>query len=153
MKRFTFSLEKVLGLRKYREQEAKIELGRAVGVLAEIESRIKETAARRGRAAGERFADPGNAAAMLSWDRYILRLDQEAERLVREAAQAERTVEEKRALYLEASRELKVIEKLKEKRKQDYRKAVFAEETRELDETGRIVYAEVVRSGGFTYGP
>jgi len=46
-------------------------------------------------------------------------------------------VEEKRAQYLEASRELKVMEKLKEKREKEYRKEVFAAETRELDDMWR----------------
>jgi flagellar FliJ protein len=134
MKRFSFSLEKVLGLRKYREQEAKIELGRAVNILTEIEHRVRETAAKRGHAARERFVAPGDIAA---WNNYIIRLDQEAERLAGEAARAELVVEEKRALYLEASRELKVMEKLKEKREKEYRAEMFAAQTAELDDLWR----------------
>ena len=137
MKRFSFNLEKVLGLRKHREQEAKIELGRAVGVLTEIENRIRETAANRRRAAAERFTDAGSTAAILAWDRYIIRLDQEAERLLREAAEAQLAVEERRALYLEASRELKVLEKLREKREKEYRRETLAAETAELDDLWR----------------
>jgi flagellar FliJ protein len=74
---------------------------------------------------------------MVAWDSYILRLEQEAERLTEEAAQAELVVEEKRNLYLEASRELKVMEKLKEKRAAEYRKEMFAAETKELDDMWR----------------
>ena len=134
MKRFSFGLAKVLQLRKHREQEAKIDLGRAVGILTEIESRIAETAARRHRAAGERFSD---AAAMLSWDNYIVRLDQEAERLAGEAARARLVVEEKRSVYMEASRELKVLEKLQEQSQKEYRRELFAAETAELDDLWR----------------
>ena len=141
MKRFIFGLQKALDLRGYREQESKIELGRAIGVLTEIENRIRECAQRRHDAANRRFTDAagtaGSAAAMLDWDNYIKRLDQEAERLAREAARAELAVEEKRALYLEASRELKVMEKLKEKREKEYRKEMFAAETSELDDLWR----------------
>ncbi|MDR0583338.1 MAG: flagellar export protein FliJ [Treponema sp.] len=134
MKRFSFNLQKIMELRSYREQEAKVELGRAVGVLTAIENRIKETALMRHNAAKERFADP---AAMPAWDHYIIRLDQEAERLAREAARAELALEEKRALYLEASRELKVMEKLKERREKEYRKEMFGAETAELDDMWR----------------
>jgi flagellar FliJ protein len=134
MKRFSFNLQKVLELRNYREQEAKVELGRAVGVLTAIENRIKETAVVRHNAARERFADP---AAMPAWDNYIIRLDQETERLTQEAAQAALAVEERRALYLEASRELKVMEKLREKREKAYRREVFAAETAEADDRWR----------------
>lgn len=137
MKRFHFKLQKVLELRKHREDEAKIELGRAIGILTEIENQIKQNAAKHQYAAAKRFADTGDAAAIISWDHYILRLEQEAERLLREAAQAELVVEEKRGQYLEASRELKVMEKLKEKRGVEYRKEFFAAETAGLDDLWR----------------
>jgi flagellar FliJ protein len=140
MKQFGFKLQKVLDLRKYREEEAKIELGRAVGVLTEIENRIRLTAKSRHHAAGERFTEvrTAGAAGMLAWDNYITRLDQEAERLAKEAARAELAVEEKRARYLEASRELKIMEKLKEKKEKEYRKEMSAAETAELDGMWRV---------------
>ena len=142
MKRFSFNLEKVRELRQYREQEAKNELGRAISVLNTIENNIKQNALVHSRAVGERFsginaAGHNGALSMLAWDNYILRLEQEAQRLMEDAARAELVVEEKRNQYLEASRELKVMEKLKEKREKEYRKEVFAAETRELDDMWR----------------
>jgi flagellar FliJ protein len=142
MKRFAFALEKVLELRKYYEQEAKVELGRAISVLTEIENNIKTNALLRSRAASERFSvigptENGGAISMFDWDNYILRLEQEAQRLAEEAIKAEAVVEEKRNIYLEASRELKVMEKLKEKRQKEYREEVFAAETSERDDTWR----------------
>ena len=149
MRRFRFSLQKVLELRKHHEQEAKTELGRAIGILTRIENNIKENAAKHSRAAEERFlginaaekTGAGGAASMLAWDGYILRLEQEARRLEEEAAEAEELVEEKRKLYTEASRDLKVMEKLKEKREAEYRKEMFAAETRERDDRKQQVPA------------
>ena len=152
MKRFKFNLEKVLELRQYREEEAKNELGRAISVLTAIENNIKQNALVHSQAVHQRFTGLGDtdgdpavsmtagtaAASMLAWDTYILRLEQEAERLMEEAAKAEMVVEEKRNLYLEASRELKVMENLKEKREKEYRKEFFAAETRELDDMWRV---------------
>jgi len=142
VKRFRFNLEKVLELRQHHEQEAKNELGRAISILTAIENNIKQNALLHNQAAKERFTGinaPNNNGilSMLAWDNYILRLEQEAQRLMEEAAQAELVVEEKRALYLEASRELKVMEKLREKREQEYRKEVLAAETRERDDMWR----------------
>jgi flagellar FliJ protein len=139
MKRFKFNLEKVLELRQYSEQEAKNELGRAISILNNIENKIKQNAIIHSQAARERFEgiNADGASSMMAWDTYILRLEQEAERLMEEAAQAELVVEEKRNLYLEASRELKVMEKLKEKRAAEYRKEMFAAETKELDDMWR----------------
>ena len=146
MKRFNFSLEKVLKLRKYREEEARIELGRAVGVLAQIENNIKKTAVIRSNAARQRF-DTGNAGyglpAMQSWENYINWLDRETERLLREAAQAELIVQEKRESYLAASRDLKVMDKLKEIREKEYGREMRAGETRELDDIFRHKGAEL----------
>lgn len=139
MRRFRFSLEKVLKFRQFSEQEAKNELGRAIGILNVIENNIKHNALVHSKAIQERFAgiNSGGALSMFAWDNYIMRLEQEAQRLMEEAAQAELVVEEKRSIYLEASRELKVLEKLKEKREQEYRKEMFAAETRELDDMWR----------------
>jgi flagellar protein FliJ len=146
VKRFKFGLEKVLKLRQHNEHEARVELGRAIGVLAGIENEIKRNAAVRSEAAMERFAGinsgDGNTAdtgyggslSMHAWDAYINRLEQEADRLMEEAARAETVVEEKRGLYIEASRELKVMENLKERREKEHRKEMFIAETKEMDD-------------------
>jgi flagellar FliJ protein len=130
MIKFDFGLQKVLQLRKFHEEESKIVLGQAIGVLTGIENNIKETAVKRHHAATELFSD---ASQMMAWRNYILRLDQMAEQLTEQAARAELVVEEKRALYLEASKELKAMEKLKEKREKEHRKEMFAYELAELD--------------------
>jgi len=142
VKRFKFGLEKVLKLRRHREHEARVELGRAIGVLAGIENEIKRNAAVRGDAVKERFAGitassgggSVGALSMRAWDAYINRLEQEAVRLTEEAARAETIVDEKRALYIEASRELKVMENLKERREKEHRREMFAEEIKETDD-------------------
>jgi flagellar FliJ protein len=131
MKKFTFGLQKVLQLRKFKEDECKIALGQAVSALNKIENDIKETAVKRHNAASQRFEDSSQISA---WDNYIVRLEQEAAKLTEQAAQAELVVEEKRAQYLEASRELKAIEKLKEKREKEYRKEMFDYEMAETDD-------------------
>jgi flagellar FliJ protein len=137
MKRFTFRLEKVLQLRKFKENECKLILGQAISVLNKIENDIKITATRHHTAVEQRFVIP---ADMVSWDAYILRLEQEAERLAQRAAQAELVVEEKRALYIEAQKDLKAIEKLKEKRQKEYRKDMMNYQMTEVDDTTSARY-------------
>ena len=138
MKPFSFSLEKVLNLRKYREDEAKIELGRAVGILAALESNIRAVAEERVRAAAAQFS-PGNGAVEIQqYMVYLLRLDNTKERLLKEAAMAELKVEEARNVFLEASREKKVMDKLKEKREKEHKKTILAEETKNLDDIASV---------------
>jgi flagellar protein FliJ len=138
MKRFKFGPEKVMQLRKFREEECKLALGQAVSILNKIENEIRETAVKRHNAALRRFADIGETNA---WENYIIRLDQEAQRLTEKAAQAEIVVEEKRALYLEAQKDLKTIENLKERRQKEYRKEMLNYEMNEIDNLTAARYA------------
>jgi len=131
MRRFKFNMEKILQLRKFKEEECKLALGQAISALNKIENDIKTAAVKRHNAASERFKNPLETS---SWEVYILRLEQEAEKLAEKAAQAEIVVEEKRAVYLEASKDLKAIEKLKEKQRKDYRKEYFNNEMNLVDE-------------------
>jgi flagellar FliJ protein len=137
VKRFSFDLEKFLELRKFREQEARIELGRAIGILSDIEKRILSLAEERARAAAGQFS-PGNSAATIQqYMFYLLRLDAAREQLLKEAALAEQKVEEAREAYIEASRDRKALDKLKEKREKEYHKAALAEDAKVLDDVYR----------------
>jgi len=131
MRKFKFSLEKVRQLREFKEEECKLALGQAISILNKIENDIKEIALKRHNASIRRFADIGETIA---WENYILRLDQQAQTLTEKAAQAQMVVEEKRALYLEAQKDLKTIEKLKEKRQKEYRKEMLDYEMAEVDD-------------------
>jgi flagellar protein FliJ len=131
MKRFKFELENVMQLRKFREEECKVALGQAVSILNKIENEIKETAVKKHNAALQRFVDIRETDA---WENYIIRLDQEALRLTEKAAQAEIVVEEKRGIYLEAQKDLKIMEKLKEKKQKEYRKEMLNYEMNENDD-------------------
>ena len=137
MKPFTFSLEKILNLRKHDEDEAKIELGRAISVLSDLENRIIVLAQERVRAAAAQFSPGSNAATMQQYMFYITRLDNTKEQLLKEAAAAELKVEEAREAFIEASKERKVLDKLKEKQQEKHRKEMLAQETKALDEIRR----------------
>jgi flagellar FliJ protein len=134
MKAFSFGLEKVLNLRKFHEDEAKIELGRAIGVLADLESRLFAVGRERARASAAQFATGNDALVMQQYMFYITRLDNLTEELLSEITLAEMKVEEAREAFLEASKERKVLDKLKDKRQNEYRKFVLTEETKTLDD-------------------
>ena len=131
MKKFKFNLEKILQLREFKEEECRLALGKAVGILNIIEEEIKLTALKRHNAAMSRFSD---LRETISWEYYITRLDQEAEKLAERSAQAQIVVEQKRALYLEALKDVKAIEKLKEKQQKEYRKEMLDSQMTEVDD-------------------
>ncbi|MDR1588129.1 MAG: flagellar export protein FliJ [Treponema sp.] len=134
MKRFHFNLQKVLDLRSYREQDAEIELGRAVRALTELTNRLKALAEERSQAAAGRFAQSNSAEDMRAYERYITRLDNQKEELLEEAAAAELAVNEKREIWLAASRDRKILDKLREKRFEEYRKLSLREEVKLIDD-------------------
>lgn len=122
-------------MRQFREGEARIALGRAVGELQSIEQNIVHVAAEKSRA-GENFSSLGASPAfdeLRNYSGYISRLDAARERLLAEAARAELSVSEARDEYLEALREKRVMDKLKEKRRGEYRREYLRNENKTLD--------------------
>jgi len=134
MKAFAYSLEKILKLRKHYEDEAKIELGRAVSLLSEIEQKIFTVVGETASAQEAQFAPGNTAPQMQQYMFYLIRLHNTKEELLKEAAKAELVVEKAREAFLEASRERKVLDKLKEKRLKEHRKMALAEETNAMDD-------------------
>ena len=134
MKAFIFKFQKILNIKKFKEDEAKIELGRAIGVLTELENRIFSVGQERARAAAAQFGPGNNAQMIQQYMFYLVRLDNTKEQLLKEAAMAELKVEEARDVFLEASRERKVLDKLKEKKQKEHRKKMLAEDTKAIDD-------------------
>ena len=132
MRRFSFKLEKILRLRENREKETEIELGKAVGILSALELRIKNIALEKVQAAKNRFS--GSFSQMRNYEFYIMRLDQTRDALLEAAAKAELEVEKAREIYLEASRDRKIISKLKERQEKEYQRNVNLEEIKIIDD-------------------
>jgi flagellar FliJ protein len=140
MKKFAFDLENILELRKYREQETEIALGRAVGELNHIEQNIRNVAEEKVRASSERFSLGYGVSELLSFDRYVQRLDSTKERLLEDAAKAEVKVEAAREVYIEAERDREVLDKVKEDEAKDYRKQAALQAEKVLDDFANDMY-------------
>ena len=139
MKAFTFRFEKVLQLRKFHEEEAKVELGRAIGVLSDLEAKIHVLAQERARAHVAQFNPVNSTGEMQQYMFYLLRLDSLKEHFLKEATIAEMKVEEAREAFLETSRERKIMDKLKEKRQVEHKKYAQEIESQELDEVSASI--------------
>ena len=133
MKKFVFSLQKVLELREYEEDKAKLELGKAV---AEVErlKRLLEENARNRIAANQSRKDTNDISVLLSIENYIIGLDSKREKLLEELTMAQMVFEEKRDLYTKAMQDREVLSKLKEKQLSEYKKEVLKEEENALDD-------------------
>ncbi|MBT3276086.1 MAG: flagellar export protein FliJ [Spirochaetales bacterium] len=142
MKSFKFKLERILSLRKYREREWEIRLAGVTGECVKLRREIEDRGMRKAKAfldSHEKSTGEIDSVELLNSYRYMSRLDQESEKKGLELAEWEIKREEVQASYLDASRQRKVLDKLKEKRSFSYLKEQKTEEIKEIDDinTGR----------------
>ena len=133
MKKFKFSLEKVLSLREFEEKQAQIELGKAQSVVNDINEQLKFIASERVKS-NESRSKSSDLTFLMSIENYINGLDYKKELLIQELAKAQIILEEKRAIVIEAIKKRKSLEKLKEKQFESYKKEYNKEEEKILDE-------------------
>lgn len=139
MKRFVFSLQKILDLRQFEEDRLKIELGRAVSVVNRIKKRLAEAAENRMSAALSRSVC-ADINEMRMIENYIAGLDALKGRLLLELADAEAEVEKRRAVFIEAMKQRKVLTSLRDKQFAEYKKSVQRIEDLILDDIGSLRY-------------
>jgi flagellar FliJ protein len=136
VKRFRFALERLLQLRSYKEQEWQARLAGVTGACLKLGGKIRQN----DRQAAESFARSCYRDAELDFNMmatrevYINRLKVENEGLGRELEVKNREREEVQKHYLVASRDRKVLDKLKERRQLEHYRQERAESFKVMDE-------------------
>ncbi len=133
MKKFVFSMEKILDLREYEEKQAQIELGKAIGDAEKIRQQLNFVATEKAKMLSMDISGT-SINERLVHENYLVRLDRQKEILLEELAAAELIVEEKRAVFAEALKKRKVLSNLKEKQLQQYKKEKQLEEDNIVDD-------------------
>jgi len=133
MKAFSWSLDRVLSLREFREKEAELALGKSISERDRVQANLEGNARKRVGASKSRKSGMA-VEELLSVEHYIRRLDTEREGLLEELTAAELEVERRRVKYVEASRERNVLTRLREKKEGEWRKKFLAEEAAALDD-------------------
>ena len=136
MRRFRFRLEKFLDLRRWKEREREIALAKVLGEVLLLEKRIAEIAEEIAASLFGEFRRDNriDVEAMSRRELYAARLSQERKRKREALAVKQRELEEARARYLEASKERKVLDKLRERREAEYYEHAIDEEFKEIDD-------------------
>jgi len=136
MRRFRFRLEKFLDLRRWKEREREIALAKVLGEVLLLEKRIAEIAEEIAASLFGEFRRDNriDVEAMSRRELYAARLSQERKRKREVLTVKQRELEEARARYLEASRERKVLDKLRERREAEYYERAIDEEFKEIDD-------------------
>lgn len=139
MKKFKFELESLLSLRKYEQEQAQIELGKAVSAEAKIQADLdtlaEQYATVKKLGEGERdFAKIAEAQQFYSFVKY------QQEQLFAQMAQAKLVTEEKRAAFNAAMQKTESLKKLRERKFEEHKSAQKKEEAKFLDDISTYKY-------------
>lgn len=142
MKKFAFSLKPLLEMRERIEEEKQQvlaarerDLQAAQDEMARLDRRFKD----HSTALRERHKEL-SAGELHAHYAHLQFLDRAMTMQHHVIASAKRAVEAARAQLIEASRDRKVIDKLKERRLSEHRELVAAEEQKELDDSNNRRY-------------
>ncbi len=136
MRRFQFRLERFLELRRWKERERELILARVLGECMLLERRIAEIAAEVSASFLSVFRDGSSIdiESMRRRELYVQRLARERERTEAALEEKRRELEEVRAKYLEAARDRKVLDKLKDRQSEAYYEHQLDEEYKAIDD-------------------
>jgi flagellar protein FliJ len=136
MRRFQFRLDRFLELRRWKEREWEIALSKVLGECLLMENRITEIGRQidASRLAGFTEGTLIDVESMARRELYVRRLGLERERTRAALVEKRKEMEKVRARYLEASKERKVLDKLKERRSDEYYERQLDEEYRSNDD-------------------
>jgi flagellar FliJ protein len=133
MKRFKFRLQRILDIREQIRDEARQELGRRNAALAQEESVLKGLEAELLRLnAGENGIV--TASELLLTGAYAQRIQKLIEQQALKVEEARKAVVEAQERYIQANKDAKALEMLKDKRRAEYDHEVLKEEINQLDE-------------------
>ena len=131
MRKFHFSLEKILDYRWVQEQEAKREYASAQRALNEQENLFQQISQEKNELMEVR-EQTVNRMQIQQW--YLLDLNQKLLTTAKTIAEMKTIVEAKLQLYIDAQKERKILEKLSEKQLAEHQLSMNREEQKMLDE-------------------
>ncbi len=143
MRRFGFSLEKVLDLRRYAEREWELKLAEVTSRVIAVEQEILDWGRRKHDM--RRYHAPAGTidiSVMQSREEYVNLIDARVAMLQHRLVALETERAKVREGYLEASKQRKALSKLKERQAHEYYREALRDEGRVLDE---IAGSQVIR--------
>jgi len=136
MRKYQFRLERLLEIRKYRELESELKLAAATGECVRLQTEISEMDLARRSTLAQRYEVGGvDLAYLTAAELYMQRLDANTRSNQEELIERERERDAARDEYLAASRDRKVLDRLKEKRETVYRREQLKQEIFEVDDS------------------
>ena len=134
MKKFQFTLQKLLDIRAFREKEAETNLGRAVAAREAIVMRLAEIAQEEAKTLRSLWGRLTTAAELNLHENYLERLRIEREKQEKALLEAEFIVEKMRKLYIKAHQERLIVSKLRERKEVEWKAEGLKQQDAILDD-------------------
>ena len=153
MARFYFNLQGVLKQREHVEQLAQREMAQAQQVMTELQNRLKRldegVRAVADDMRSNHLQGVLDVTIMASHRRYVVAMERSAMELARLIAEAQAKVEQAQTQLVNAARERKTIEKLKDKQFERWIADQYKREAADLDEVGtQIAFRNLTDDNG-----
>jgi len=147
MLRFRFRLERFLDIKRYRERQAELSLAAATARCIELQNRMADAKTRMARELVDRAARGGRVdLEQLRWSEvYRRRLADLHDTSARDLVVREKERRQAQRVYLDASRERKVLGKLRERREREYYHEEKRRDAKTLDDVSQAGRAARIR--------
>lgn len=133
MKKFSFSMQKILDLRIFEKRQAEMELGKANAEVARIQGEL-ESIAKRKVSTIKNFDTNTDFLIQAEIQSFFFMLEQKKEKFLEELATAQIAADEKRKVVRQAMQKVKVLEKLKENKFRQWKKDSLKAEELAVDD-------------------
>lgn len=134
MKKFQFTLQKLLDIRTFREKEAEINLGRAVAAREAIVLRLAEIAQEEIKTRRSLWDSLKTAAELSLHENYLERLHNDREKQEKALVEAELIIEKMRKIYIKAHQERLIVSKLRERKEGEWKTERMEQQDAVLDD-------------------
>jgi flagellar FliJ protein len=141
---FQFRLQTLLRLRLAERDQRRADLAKALRAVEMLRGEERALVQQQAEAAegGRQLKSPGKAdvESLLRTHRYEVVLTAQRRQLAAQIAQVEVETERRRLVLVEADRQVRVLEKLRERQAAAHRKETQRQEVKQFDETAVLGY-------------
>lgn len=145
MAKFSFELQEVLDFRNFEQDQAQVELGKALAVENEINQNLNKIAMQYA-SLKQQLKGETDFSVVINNAKFKNLLDYQKEELLKQLAQAKLVTEEKRQILQECMKKTTALEKLKEQQYEDFKQIEDYEEKKNMEELSTIKSNSTVES-------
>ena len=137
MAKFVFELQEILDFRNFEQEQAQIELGKALAVENEINQNLNNIALQY-TALKQSMKGVTDFNLVFAQNNHKKLLDYQKEELLKRLAEAKLVSEEKRKILQECMKKTSALEKLKDQQLEEYKQEHENEEKKNIEELSTI---------------